>query len=213
MEIVATIGKVLVVGQDGSTFTSKAILKAIDDALASAATAEQPAEAPAEQPAETPAEVPAEPDAVSGKEVFLGLGIESLGRVGPGKDDKDVQVYSFNQVFAAVLFDAEGRILYAKLDQLEVATPNYDGEGMPHFAGFPGQYPYMYDSDHDGKIERVMETNDDLDKADMAGWRTKRERGDGYKGPKRFDVRDELPLLPVWKVDKQARKADACFGG
>ncbi len=165
----------------GSTFTSKAILKAIDDALAAAATAEQPAEAPAEQPAETPAEVPAEPAAVSGKEVFLGLGIDSLGRVGPGKDDKEVQVYSFNQVFAAVLFDADGRILFADLDQLEVATPNYDGDGMPHFAGFPGQLPYLYDSDHDGKVDGVLATDDEAFKAEVSGWMTKRERGEGYK--------------------------------
>jgi len=29
----------------------------------------------------------------------------------------------------------------------------------------------------------------------------------GYKVPKRFEVRDELPLLPIGKVDKQALKA------
>lgn len=32
----------------------------------------------------------------------------------------------------------------------------------------------------------------------------------GYKVPKRFEVRDALPLLPVGKVDKQALKAQAC---
>jgi len=104
-----------------------------------------------------------------------------MGRIGPGKDDKDVQVYSFNQVFAGVLFDAEGRILYAKLDQLEVASPNYDGEGMPHFAGFPGQLPYLYDENHDGAVDGVLETNDEFFQSEVAGWQTKRERGEGYK--------------------------------
>ena len=155
----------------GSTFTSKAILDAINNALGT----------PAEASAEAPAEAPAEPAAVSGKEVFLGLGVDSTGRVGPGKDDKEVQVYSFNQVFAAVLFDADGRILFADLDQLEVATPNYDGDGMPHFAGFPGQLPYMYDSDHDAKVDGVLATDDAAFQAEVSGWMTKRERGEGYK--------------------------------
>ena len=34
-----------------------------------------------------------------------------------------------------------------------------------------------------------------------------RSRVAGYKVPKRFEVRDELPLLPIGKVDKQALKA------
>ncbi len=46
---------------------------------------------------------------------------------------------------------------------------------------------------------------------ELAAWC--KERVAGYKVPKRFDVRDELPLLPIGKVDKQALKADACFGG
>ncbi len=154
----------------GATYTSEAIINAVKAALASAGIGE--AAAP---------EVAAEPVVIEGSGVTLGLGIHNSGRIGPGKDDKDVQVYSINQVFAAVLFDAQGKILYAKLDQLEVATPNYDGEGMPHFAGFPGQFPYLYDSDHDGKIDGVLETSDELFKSDIAGWLTKRERGEGYK--------------------------------
>ncbi len=154
----------------GATWTSKGVIEAVKAALLSAGIGE--AAAP---------EAAAEPVVIQGSGVTVGLGINNTGRIGPGKDDKDVQVYSFNQVFAAVLFDGEGRILYAKLDQLEVATPNYDGEGMPHFAGFPGQYPYVYDSDHDAKIDSVMETSDELFQSDIAGWLTKRGRGDGYK--------------------------------
>jgi acyl-CoA synthetase (AMP-forming)/AMP-acid ligase II len=36
-----------------------------------------------------------------------------------------------------------------------------------------------------------------------------RARVAGYKLPKRFEVRDELPLLPIGKVDKQRLKRDA----
>ncbi len=155
----------------GATYTSDAVISAVKAALAGAAPEAELTENPASS----------EPVIINAGDAFIGLGLNNTGRIGPGKDDKDVQVYSINQVFAAVLFDGEGRILYAKLDQLEVATPNYDGEGMPHFAGFPGQYPYLYDADHDGKIDSVMETSDDLFKSDIAGWLTKRERGDGYR--------------------------------
>ena len=154
----------------GATYTSEGIINAVKAALVSAGIGE--AAAP---------EAPAEPVVIDSDAVFAGLGINNTGRIGPGKDDKDVQVYSFNQVFAGVLFDAEGKILYAKLDQLEVATPNYDGEGMPHFAGFPGQIPYTYDSDHNESVDGVLETNDEQFLSEVSGWQTKRERGDGYK--------------------------------
>jgi uncharacterized protein with FMN-binding domain len=154
----------------GASWTSKGIIAAVEAALQSAGVTEEAAEEPAKEPV-----------VINASGLQVGLGIDSTGRLGPGKDDKDVQVYSFNQVFAGVLFDAEGRIVYAKLDQLEVASPNYDGDGMPHFAGFPGQLPYLYDSDHDGKIDGVLETNDELFQSDIAAWQTKRMRGDGYK--------------------------------
>ena len=154
----------------GATWTSKGIMAAVKAALEAAGVKGPGAE-----------EAGSEPVVIAGSGLTVGLGIDSTGRIGPGKDDKDVQVYSFNQVFAGVLFDAEGRILYAKLDQLEVASPNYDGEGMPHFAGFPGQLPYLYDENHDGAVDGVLETNDEFFQSEVAGWQTKRERGEGYK--------------------------------
>ncbi|MGI6726611.1 MAG: FMN-binding protein, partial [Christensenellales bacterium] len=154
----------------GATWTSKGIMAAAKAALEAAGVKGPEAE-----------ETVSEPAAIAGSGLTVGLGIDSMGRLGPGKDDKDVQVYSFNQVFAGVLFDAEGRIVYAKLDQLEVASPNYDGEGMPHFAGFPGQLPYLYDENHDGAIDGVLETNDEFFQSELAAWQTKRERGEGYK--------------------------------
>ena len=122
------------------------------------------------------------PEAISAEtaEAYMGLGVASMGRLGPGTDDKDVQVYSFNQVVAGVVFDAEGRILMAKFDQLEIATPNYDGATMPHLSGFPGQTAYNNDADHDGKVDGVVEMTDDSFLAEVASWQTKRERGEGY---------------------------------
>ncbi|MGM0420786.1 MAG: hypothetical protein ACQEQG_07280 [Bacillota bacterium] len=110
----------------------------------------------------------------------LGFGLASNGRVGPGSDDTGTQVYSFNNVYASTLFDAEGRIAAIHVDELEVATPNYDGEGMPHFSGYPGQGGYNIDVDHDQQVEgKTIDTNDKF-LAEVAAWETKRERGENY---------------------------------
>ena len=184
----------------GATWTSKGIIAAVKAALASAGIGE--AAAP---------EAAAEPVKIEGSGVTVGLGINNSGRIGPGKDDKDVQVFSFNQVFAGVLFDADGKILYAKLDQLEVASPNYDGEGMPHFAGFPGQIPYLYDENHDGAIDGVLETNDELFQSDIAGWMTKRERGNGYKmGIGTWE--SQMDAYEAFFVGKTVDELDELFG-
>lgn len=154
----------------GATYTSNAIIKAVQYALDPELEA---ADKAAAQKADQPVTLAA-------AEAYIGFGLDYLGRLGPGADDKEVPVYSFNQVFAQVIFDAEGRIMFAKLDQLEVATPNYDGDSMPHFAGFPGQ-SYNSDSDHDGKVDAVIEQTEESYVADIASWLTKRERGEGYK--------------------------------
>ena len=112
-------------------------------------------------------------------DAYMGLGVASTGRKGPGSDDQGVGVYSFNEVVAAVVFDAEGRILLAKVDQLEIATPNYDGATMPHLSGFPGQ-SYNCDADHDEKVDSVIEVTPDSFLAEVDAWQTKRERGEGY---------------------------------
>jgi uncharacterized protein with FMN-binding domain len=109
-----------------------------------------------------------------------GLGFSSSGRLGPGKDDQEVGVYSLNEVIAYVLFDDDGKILDLEVDQLEVATPNYDGEYMPHLTGFPGQ-SYNADEDHDEKVDTVLEQTEDTYLAEVDTWKTKRERGDTYK--------------------------------
>ena len=109
-----------------------------------------------------------------------GLGVYSTGRLGPGSDDQGVGVYSFNEAVAYVLFDGDGRIVDLEVDQLEVATPNYDGESMPDFTGFPGQ-SYNADEDHDAVVDTVWEQTEDSFLAQVESWQTKRERGDSYK--------------------------------
>ena len=113
--------------------------------------------------------------------VYQGFGLANLDRKGPGADETKTQVWSFNQVYADVLFDKAGKILSVYVDQLEVATPNYDGAGMPHFSGFPGQGGYNNDPKHDKKI--VGKTLDTPERftAEVTGWVTKRARGADYK--------------------------------
>lgn len=113
--------------------------------------------------------------------VYQGFGIVNSGRKGPGADETKTQVWSFNEVYADVLFDKAGKILSVYIDMLEVATPNYDGAGMPHLSGFPGQGGYNNDPKHDGKIVgKTLDTPENFT-AEVTGWQTKRARGDSYK--------------------------------
>ena len=92
---------------------------------------------------------------------LMGVGMASTGRVGPGKDAEGGQVYSFNVVFAAGEFDADGAIRAMKVDQLEVVTPNLGGGSA--FAGFPGSV---------GDEERFL--------SEVSAWTTKGAMGDDY---------------------------------
>uniref|UniRef100_UPI002897F378 FMN-binding protein n=1 Tax=Sedimentibacter sp. TaxID=1960295 RepID=UPI002897F378 len=154
----------------GATVTSNAIMYAVNNAL-------DPAKYPA--PSEEVKE-DKKPDAVVAAEVYQGFGFASEGRLGPGKDDTDTPVFSFNDVFAHTLFDQEGRILAMTVDILEVATPNYDGEGMPHFSGFPGQGGYNNDSNHDEKVDGKTEDTEENFIAEIGTWISKRDRGASY---------------------------------
>ncbi|WFA08858.1 FMN-binding protein [Tissierella sp. Yu-01] len=153
----------------GATVTSEAIIYAVNNAL-------DPATYPA--PTEEVKE-PKEATALTASDVYQGFGLANLVRKGPGTDDTDTQVWSTNQVFANVLFDGDGKILSIYVDQLEVATPNYDGDGMPHFTGFPGQ-SYNNDENHDGKVDGQLTATEESFTAEVNGWLTKRERGDAY---------------------------------
>ncbi|WP_312702406.1 hypothetical protein, partial [Sedimentibacter sp.] len=109
----------------------------------------------------------------------MGTAILPLHRLGPGKDDTGVAVYSINKVFANALFDGEGKIAALYIDQLEVATTNYDGASMPHFTGFPGQ-SYNNDENHDEKVDGTITATNESFLAEIKGWVTKRDRGEGY---------------------------------
>ena len=152
-----------------ATFTSNGIINAVKNAL-------DPVANPYEEPAKAEK---SEPAVVTAADAYIGLGVYSTGRLGPGSDDKGTGVYSFNEVVAAIIFDAEGRILLAEVDQLEVATPNYDGSTMPHLSGFPGQ-SYNNDENHDAVVDGTIEVTEDSFLAEVASWQTKNERGEGY---------------------------------
>ena len=153
----------------GATITSTAAVAAVNNAL---------------DPEAYPYEEPAEKDdtkTLEGADLYHGLGIVSTGRQGPGTDDQDVPVYSFNTVAVQALFDGDGKIVALNVDQLEVSTPNYDGASMPNFAGYPGKGGYNVDEDHDGKVDGVLEPTDETFLSEISSWKTKRERGTDYQ--------------------------------
>ncbi|MEF9894387.1 MAG: FMN-binding protein [Clostridia bacterium] len=150
----------------GATVTSTAIFDAVKYAL---------------NPETVPAAEPEAPEVMPDADLYRGMAMVSNGRIGPGKDDKDVSVYSFNIVSASGIFDREGRIVDLNVDMIEVATPNYDGADMPHLSGFPGQGGYNYDENHDEVVDGKTPDTEEAFLGEVAGWKTKRERGDSYK--------------------------------
>ncbi|MBR6028994.1 MAG: FMN-binding protein [Clostridia bacterium] len=149
----------------GATWTSKGVFNAIKNALGLDEAAE-------------PAAEDAAPISASG--LKHGLGIVVTPRLGPGSDDQEVPVYSFNVVIAYVVSDAEGRIVDAETDILEIITPNHDGAEDNALAGWPGA-SYNEDSDGDGKVDGVMEQTPENFTAGLPAWKTKRMLGSAYK--------------------------------
>lgn len=157
----------------GATYSSKGILAATTAALNKAGAAIAVA-------SEKPKEVVKSALPEGAKSVYKGLGKSVIFRLGPGSDSEKVPVYSFNIVFASVLFDNAGRIIDAFVDMYEISTPNYDGASMPHFSGWPGTPGYNY-TDHEA--EKVTgKTDNSVEKitAEVNGWLSKRQRGDSY---------------------------------
>lgn len=112
--------------------------------------------------------------------LYQGLGKSSNFRVGPGKDSQGVPVYSLNYVTAAGVFDEKDRIVNVVVDVLELSTPNYDGETMPHFSGWPGKEGYNI-TDHDsGEVAGVSQNTVESISEEVTNWKTKRERGKDY---------------------------------
>ena len=155
----------------GATVTSSAIMAAVADAMGSSLSVEAPDGAAQETDA---------PQTFLPEGAKAGIGMAATGRVGPGTDDQDNPVYSFNVVFAHGIFDAEGRVLRMDVDQLEVATPNYDGASMPQFSGFPGQGGYALWDDAAGGVTGTTADTEDNFLAEVSSWVTKRDRGEAY---------------------------------
>lgn len=158
----------------GATVTSEGIIYAVNNAM-------DPASYPYPAEGDDTEKEPADVVETSASGLYQGLGINNSGRKGPGEDAEGVSVYSSNQVFANVLFDEEGVIQGIFIDQLEVVTPNYDGEGAPIFSGWPGQGGYNYDENHDGTIVGKTDDTEENFQEEVSSWITKRDRGDGYQ--------------------------------
>lgn len=135
-------------------------------------------------------------------EVFSGLGSTTNFRVGPGKDDEGTQVYSFNVTMANVIFDKEGKILNARVDIYEVSTPNYDGDSMPHFSGWPGKEGYSVYDPQKGGISGVSENTEESATKELSEWRTKRERGDEYGMNPQNEWYEQMNAYEGWMIGK-----------
>ena len=150
----------------GATYTSNGIINAVKNALEGASSDTGDGGDTVEP--------------VEAAEAYLGFGLANTVRMGPGSDDTGTPVYSINQVFADVVFDGDGRILSIYVDQLEYATPNYDGSTMPHFSGWPGQGGYNNDANHDAVVDGTTPDTEEQFTSEVEGWVTKRDRGDSY---------------------------------
>ncbi len=135
-------------------------------------------------------------------EVFSGLGSTANFRTGPGKDDEGTPVYSFNMTMANVIFDKKGRILNARVDVYEVSTPNYDGDSMPHFSGWPGKEGYSVYDPAKGGISGVSENTEESASKELSEWRTKRERGDEYGMNPQNDWYKQMDAYESWMIGK-----------
>ena len=151
-------------GVAGATWTSNGVFAAVKSALG---IEEEAPEASA-------------PEAASVSALTHGLGVVMTPRLGPGKDDQEVPVYSFNVVMAYVLADADHRIVDLETDILEIITPNHDGAEDNTFAGWPGS-SYNEDKDADGKVDGLLEQTEENFSTNLVSWRTKRQLGDAYK--------------------------------
>ena len=147
----------------GATWTSNGVFTAVGSALG--VTQEAAQEAVSE---------------TSASGLYHGLGVVATPRLGPGKDDQDMPVYSFNVVAAYVVSDEAGRIVDLETDVLEIITPNHDGAEDNVLPGWPGM-SWNSDDDADGKVDGVMTQTPEQYAEVLRAWKTKRQLGDAYK--------------------------------
>lgn len=192
--------------QSGATFSSTGILTAVANALVQAGATVTLPEAKEEEAAVK------EPAKVSAGTVYMGFGSVPNFRVGPGKDPADTQVYSFNVTMASALFDEEGRILDMTVDIYEVSTPNYDGESMPHFSGWPGKEGYNVFDHEKEAVTGVSENTEELAKAEIDGWLTKRERGETYHMNPQNEWYKQMDAYEAYFTGKTVQEIRDWFG-
>ena len=130
-----------------------------------------------------------EPEADSGKadggstsasNLKHGIAVVSTPRLGPGKDDKEVPVYSLNEVVAYAVVDNDGKLVDLEVDILEIITPNHDSPEDNRFAGWPGN-SYNYDENSDGTVDGELVESDEEWVNRLTAYTTKREQGSAYK--------------------------------
>ena len=143
--------------------------------------------------------------------LYHGLGTAKNFRVGPGSDSEGVQVYSFNFVMASVIFDENDRIVDSEIDILEVATPNYDGAGMPRFSGWPGKEGYNVTDTDTGKVTGVSENTEESISEEVSNWRTKRERGEDYNMNPDNDWHEQMDAFEDWFKGKTVAEIEEWF--
>lgn len=153
-----------------ATFTSKGIIAAVKNAL-------DPVAFPYAEEEKKEAEVVA----VSATGLKHGLAVTGTPRLGPGADANGTPVYSFNEVVAYAIVDADNRIVDLEVDILEVITTNHDesNDGDNFMAGWPGQ-SYANDAEGDGTVEGELLMTDEIFTEELNSWLTKRQKGDAY---------------------------------
>lgn len=139
----------------------------------------------------------------------MGLGVVVTPRLGPGKDDQGVPVYSFNVVMAGSCYDAEGKTVALAADVLEIITPNHDGADDNVFTGWPGQ-SYNNDADADGKVDGVLAQTEDTFVEQIKGYTTKRSLGDKYK-MNSGTWKQEMETFEAYFTGKTADEISAFF--
>lgn len=179
-------------GVSGATYTSKGVFDAVRNALGTS----------------TPAPT-VSAQTVSASGLKQGLAIVSTPRLGPGSDDKDVPVYSFNEVIAYVVSDANDRIVDLEVDILELITPNHDGKDDNYLGMWPGQ-TYNLDADGDGSVEGTLEETEDSWTDRLSGFRTKRQLGSSYK-MNSGTWSEEMDIYENWMKGKTAQELEDLF--
>lgn len=139
----------------------------------------------------------------------IGLGIETTPRLGPGKDDQEVSVYSFNVVVAGTALNADEEVIDTRVDILEIITPNHDGAHDNRFTGWPGQ-SYNGDKDGDSKVDGAIEQTEETFLEQTADYQTKRMLGNNYK-LNSGTFADEMDIYQSFFAGKTADEIQEAF--